>query len=282
MSLEMKFKDLIAISFIGLLITNVAVANNDKCADIQDIAKAETINGQSNIPKEPLVVASESKVYFYTAPDKSCKQGDKFVIAGDFLYAYKLHSGFTYVNYITAKGEEVKGWVNSAELNKFSPIVNKKHTQNLNITDFIVINQSNWFGLGSSFSNDKSLLKEKEVSSEYIGSFPNDNGGLNKFYSHVYKNLTVIASNIHYNEKLWTIDDDYIISTITLTTPKYKTSRNIKVGDNKKDILKAYDGVKLNESKGIMNYSLGGMFLIFNLANNKITSIEMSLISEQQ
>ncbi|MBW5818339.1 hypothetical protein H0I54_19685 [Yersinia kristensenii] len=275
----MKFKYIFI--FIGLLTANIAVANN-KCTDIQAIAKTETINGQSNIPKEPFVVANKRKVYFYTAPDNLCKQGDKFVIAGDFLYAYKIHGDFTYVNYITAKGEEVKGWVNSTELNYLSSIINKTRKKNLNIIDFTVINQNDWFGLGVLFSNNKILLKENIMSSEYIGDFPNDNGGLNKFYSHVYKDFIVISSNVNYNERLWTMDDDYIISTITLTTPKYHTGRNVKVGDNKSNIINSYSGIEFNESSNMISYSLDGMSLIFNLANDKITSIQMSLISELQ
>ncbi len=120
------------------------------------------------------------------------------------------------------------------------------------------------------------------MSSEYIGDFPNDNGGLNKFYSHVYKDFIVIASNVNYNERLWTMDDDYIISTITLTIPKYHTSRNVKVGDNKSNIINSYSGIEFNESSNMISYSLDGMSLIFNLANDKITSIQMSLISELQ
>jgi len=277
----MIIKKLITIVLISLLTANFAEANDDKCDNIQSAAKSETLNGQSNIPNNPYVTAIKNRVYFYTAPDSSCKQEDKFVIAGDFLYAYKIHGNFTYVNYLTSNGVEVIGWVNSAELESLNPISSKIHKKNINTSDFIVMSKDVWFGLGSSFSNSISLKKEKEVSSEYIGDFPNDVGGLNKFNSHAFKDFNVIVSNVNYNKRLWTIDDDYIISNITLTTPKYHTIRNIKVGDRKDEILKSYTGIKFNESSNKIKYSLNGMTLTFNLEGGVIISIEMSLIPEQ-
>lgn len=275
----MRLKCYIITMLAWLITANVAIANNDKCTDIQNIAKTETINGQSKIPKVSLVVATKKKVYFHTAPDESCRQDDKFIIAGDILYAYKLHAGFTYVNYITSSGDEVKGWVNSSELNKFSPSESKLDKK-LNITDFIIVSQNSWFGLGSSFSNDKYLQKEKETSSEYVGDFPNDSGGLDEFYAHSYLDFSLIVSNVNYDKRLWTIDDDYIISDITLTTSKYQTRRGIKVGDKKEDVLKAYDGIAPDNSNNEISYALGSMSLNFKLSNDIVTSIEMSLIPE--
>ncbi|MBF1962027.1 uracil-DNA glycosylase family protein [Enterobacter hormaechei] len=277
----MKFRSLKAIVFITFFSPFIAAANGPFCDQLQNLVKKETINGQSNIPTNPFVVAVKSKVYFHTAPDSSCKQQDKFVIAGDFLYAYKIYKDFTYVNYFTVKGSEVKGWVNSSELDKLLPTSLLPIKNNINISDFIVVSNEDWFGLGNSFSNTLSLSRNHELSSEYIGDFPNDIGGLDKFYSHTYKDFNVISSNVNYNKRLWTIDDDYIISNITLITPKYHTLRNIKVGDRKRDILKKYNNIKASESNSKITYNLGEMSLTFNLEDDVISSIEMSLIPEQ-
>lgn len=277
----MKFKVLKAIVLISLFSSFIAAASNSTCDQLQNLVRKEAMNGQSNIPADPLVVAAKSKVYFHTAPDSSCKQQDKFIIAGDYLYAYKIHEGFTYVNYFTVKGSEVKGWVNSSDLKKLNPEAVLPVKKSINISDFIVMNNAAWFGLGNSFSNSPVLSNSHELSSEYIGDFPNDNGGLDKFYLHTYKDYSVISSNVNYSERLWTIDDDYIVSNITLTTPEYHTIRNIKVGDRKDEILKKYSDIKATDLNVKITYSLGGMSLIFNLENDVITSIEMSLIPEQ-
>lgn len=277
----MKLRTLKTIVFITFFSPFIAAANGSSCDQLQNLVKRETINGQSNIPANPFVVAVKSKVYFHTAPDSYCKQQGEFVIAGDFLYAYKIHQAFTYVNYFTTKGREVKGWVNNSEIENLQPTSSLSIKNNINISDFIVVSNEDWFGLGSSFSNTSSLSRNQEVSSEYIGDFPNDIGGLDKFYSHTYKDFNVISSNVNYNNRLWTIDDDYIVSNITLTTPKYHTLRNIKVGDRKINILKKYNNIKASESNSKITYNLGGMSLTFNLANDVITSIEMSSIPDQ-
>ncbi|CAM4385907.1 hypothetical protein [Pluralibacter gergoviae] len=276
----MKFTSLKSILFIILFTPLIVTGSVPTCEQLQEVVTNETLNGQSNIPAHPFVVAVNNKVYFHTAPDSSCIQHDKFVIAGDYLYAYKIHEGFTYVNYFTVKGNEVKGWVNSSELEELNPIIASPKKNNINISDFIVVSNEDWFGLGNSFSNTLSLSKNHELSSAYIGDFPNDFGGLDKFYSHTYKDFNVISSNVNYNERLWSIDDAYIISDITLTTPKYHTIRNIKVGDRKDDIINKYINIKGFESNSKIIYNLGKMSLTFNLENDVITSIEISSIPE--
>lgn len=276
----MKFRSLKAIVLISLFSPFIAAASDSYCDQLQNLVKNETVNGQSNIPASPFVAAAKNKVFFHTAPDASCIQQGKFVIVGDYLYAYKIHKGFTYVNYFTAKGSEVKGWVNSSELEKLNPMAALSIKNNINLSDFIVMSNEDWFGLGNSFSNTSPLSSVYELSSEYIGDFPNDIGGLDKFYSHTYKDFSIVSSNVSYSERLWTIDDDYIISSITLTTPKYHTIRNIKVGDRKNDILRKYSNIKATESNQKIIYNLGKMSLTFNLKNDLITSIELSLIPE--
>ncbi|MGK0703860.1 hypothetical protein ACSFCW_10265 [Yokenella regensburgei] len=121
----------------------------------------------------------------------------------------------------------------------------------------------------------------KEIYSQYIGDFPNDIGGLNKFSSHSYSGFSVTSSNIGYSERFWTIDDEFIIAAITLEVPTFHTIRNIKVGDSSNDILKAYSGIKGEFSKDKISYTLGRFSLYFNLFNDKVKSIEMSLIPER-
>lgn len=270
----MKNSKLLIFSFLSIFISNLAFADADKCSSIFNTAKIATVNGVSNIPKSSFVIANENKVYFYTAPDQSCRQNASFVVLGDYLYAYKMYDKFVYVNYITIKGKEVKGWVDSSKIKNYSPGL--KNKEKLNITDFIVSNGVDWFGLGSQFQGNSALSKENELSSEYVGDFPNEVGGLNKFYSHSYSGFSVTTSNVGYSDRLWSIDDGYIISAISVTVDKYHTTRNIKVGDTYENILKAYDGIAGSISKDKIGYKLGSMLLEFNLVKNKVTSISLS------
>lgn len=276
----MNFRVLTVSMFLIIAMPKIALSGNKKCTDLQNVVRAETINGKSNINPELIVKTNKSRVYFYTAPDDSCIQEDKFVIAGDFLYAYKRHNDFIYVNYFNSKGVIANGWIKNIDINKFNPVGVNAYKSEINITDFIVLDNGNWFGLGTVLSKNSGLLKKTETSSEYIGDFPNESGGLNKFYSHSFNDLNIISSNLNYSARLWTIDDEYIISNIILTSPNYKTIRNIKVGDKKESILKSYSGNNYEELSGNIVYRFGQMSLTFNLQDNKITSIEMSSIPE--
>lgn len=278
----MKIKYFFPVALLCLLTVNFAEASSLACDDIQRSAKTETTNGQSNIAKQSIMVSDESRLYFYSAPDEMCKQEDAFVIKGDFLYAYKIHEDFTYVNYLTSKGNEVKGWVKNAGLKAFTPTISDTYKKNMTIPDFIAVKNNDWFGLGGSFSSNKLLTQKKEISSGFIGDFPNDSGGLNKFYSHAYKDFTVVSSNADYDKRLWTIDDDYIVSNITLSTTEYHTIRNVKVGDTKEKVLNRYKGIQFRESDGKLIYTLGTMTLTFNLNNDIITSIEMSAVNDEE
>lgn len=271
---------MISLSFFALM-SNIVLAENNECLLIGSAAKNSTINGQSNIPVNSYAVANMNKVIFYSSPNEPCKKDGVFVILGDYFYAYKIYKNFTYVNYITVKGDSVLGWVKSAEIKNYSPLENRAKKENLNISDFIAIGKDGWVGLGGSFSNNIPLSKEKEISSEYIGDFPNDAGGLNKFYSHSYTGISVIASNVDYLKRLWSMDDDYIISSISFSSLKYMTSRGVKVGDSVNDVLNKYAGIKNTTSNGSISYNLGELFLSFNMIHGKVSAIEMSLASKQ-
>ena len=272
---------MILLSFFALM-SNIVLAENNECLLIGSAAKNSTINGQSNIPLNSYVVANINKVLFYSAPNELCKKDGVFVILGDYLYAYKIYKDFTYVNYITVKGDSISGWVKSAEIKNYSPLGNKSKKENLNISDFIAIGKDGWVGLGGSFSNNITLSKEKEISSEYIGDFPNNSEGLNKFYSHSYTGIAVISSNVGYLKRLWNMDDDYVISTISLSSLKYMTSRGVKVGDSVKDVLKEYGGIKNTTTNGNIRYNLGEMSLSFDIDQGKVSTIEMSLTTTQE
>ncbi|PKE28538.1 hypothetical protein CWS43_21135 [Rahnella sp. AA] len=280
MKIKFSFrKNAISILYLVTIFTiNSALAESDSCQKLQNTAKVTTINGQTDIPRDTYVFANKNRVMFYNAPNELCKINDIFVVNGDLLYAYKKFLTYTYVSYPTIKGQYVFGWVNSDDIDAFSPEKAVRNKKRLFITDFIVMNDSNWFGLGSNY--EILGVKENEISSSFIGDFPNNVGGLDKFYAHEYTNFSIIESNVGYDKRLWTMDDSNIISSITLKTPNYKTIRNIKVGDSANDIRSAYNLLPDKENSNKIGYLFSEMSLVFNLNKEKITSIEMSFITD--
>lgn len=84
------------------------------CADINAAAE----NEQVLIPsyESGYVVSDRERVYFYSAPDESCKIKDVFIVNGDFVNSYADYQGFTSVMYFKKNGDVVNGWVHSKSL----------------------------------------------------------------------------------------------------------------------------------------------------------------------
>ncbi|ROP60175.1 hypothetical protein EDF81_3017 [Enterobacter sp. BIGb0383] len=251
------------------------MANSHTCPERHQTAKQYTVNGQSDIPQTAFAVANQKRVPFYSAPDADCKTEGRYVVAGDFLRAYKHYGEYTYVSYTSVKGENIPGWVSTSALNDYSPKKAKPRQHTLGDTDFIVVGQARWFGLGSSWSRTFAALSDQEIASGYIGDFPNELGGLNKFSSHEYAGLSVVSSNQDYDKRLWGMDDDYIIQAITVTSAEYKTTRGIGVGDTLEEVYHAYNGIAAVETPDTLRYFVNDQSLSFTIANGKVASVDL-------
>ncbi|WP_143468265.1 hypothetical protein [Kosakonia pseudosacchari] len=59
------------------------------------------------------VVADTHRVYFYSAPDETCKMKGLFIINGDQITQYAEYKGFSSVIFLKKDGEPVSGWIHS-------------------------------------------------------------------------------------------------------------------------------------------------------------------------
>lgn len=263
------------ILFLGAFTASHALASNTTCQTIHQAAKQFTVNSQSDIPATAFAVADQKRVQFYGAPDERCKTEGLYVIAGDVLRAYKHYGKYTYVGYTSVKGENIPGWVHTSALSDYSPDKVNPRKNALNDTDFIVVGSARWFGLGSSWSRAFATLSDQEIATNYIGDFPNEEGGLNKFSSHEYAGLSVVSSNVNYARRLWGMDDDYIIQAIKVTSSEYKTIRGIRVGDALEDVHNAYHGITAEETPEAVSYLINDQSLSFAIENGKVTSVDL-------
>lgn len=269
------------ILFLSISAFTDASASSIDCQALHQTAKQFTANGLSDIPETAFAVANQKRVSFYSAPDERCKMEGLFVIANDVLRAYKHYGGYTYISFTNAKGENIPGWVNTSAISNYSPNKVSPRKNALSDADFIVVGKARWFGLGSSWSRTSAVLSGREIASDYIGDFPNEVGGLDKFTSHEYEGLSVVSSNINYDKRLWGIDDDYIIQAIKVTSAEYKTMRGIRVGDALEDVHNAYSGIATEETPETVSYLMNEQSLFFTIANGRVTSVELAWFTRE-
>lgn len=264
------------ILFLGIFAAPHAFTNNITCQALHQTAQQFTVNGQSDIPETAFAVANQKRVSFYSAPDENCKTEGLYVIAGDVLRTYKHYGKYTYVSYTSVKGENIPGWVSTSELSDYSPDKINPRKGALSDTDFIVVGKARWFGLGSSWSRALAALSDQEITSSYIGDFPNKEGGLTKFSSHAYAGLSMVSSNQNYASRLWGVDDDYIIQAIKVASAQYKTMRGIRVGDTLEDVHNAYRGITAEETPEAVSYLINNQSLSCAIANGRVVSVDMA------
>src|SRR6478735_4835500 len=100
-----------AIILITVLVASpLATAEDVSCTDIA--SKADSEAGMV-LPRLSYKVASDGRLYFYSAPSESCRT-DVFVIPKDELISYSELNGWLSVMYTHPKtGEISEGWVKS-------------------------------------------------------------------------------------------------------------------------------------------------------------------------
>ncbi len=80
------------------------------------LAKAAESNGAMLSPPVSYEVGGDGRLYFFSAPDESCRMPGTFVIPKDSLAAYTEYKGWYSVMYLTKKGDPVQGWVRADRL----------------------------------------------------------------------------------------------------------------------------------------------------------------------
>lgn len=252
-----------------LLMPSLSNSKNINCLyqkrDFNDVALT--------IPKDPIYIVN-NKVQFYKVPIEGCEKKDTFVIKNDLLYSYKEKNGFSYVEYIKSNETSIFGWVKSNEIEPYKPSMTRarKYIDKLNINDFIVKNNTIWFGLNQPFS----LVNEKlnhHIEPIFKGDYSNESEGENKQLLYESDDINITITNYGYNDRRWSLDEDYIIKTIELKNNYFTTNRNIKVGDTVEDVLNTYsDAMPVLNNNSIL-YLISDMMIIFNVSEKKVSSI---------
>lgn len=89
-------------------------AEQGACSNISTQAEKE---GAFLNPPTSHEVIGNGRLYFYNAPNDSCRSKDIFVIPGDSLIAYTKFNEWLSVMYINLKtGKDYSGWVKSDRL----------------------------------------------------------------------------------------------------------------------------------------------------------------------
>ncbi|ENA9698946.1 hypothetical protein ABG299_004533 [Salmonella enterica subsp. enterica] len=252
-----------------------AEQNNNICSAA--LAKANVqYKTNNNYYSNGIFVVSSKGSFFYNAPDNNCIINNLFIIANDQVYVYKTYDEFAYIGFFNDKGRLFTGWVKQDTLNKLS-MEFMPTSKKLNLSDFLIKNKDGILGVNFLWTSAEKSIKQEELSNSYIGDFPNNSGGLYKYNQHDYSSFSIISSNYGYDEKQLDIDDEYIISSITLESDDYQTIRGVKVGDAMNTILEKYNNIPYKKTSNSIEYTFGNMILDFEIENSKIKSISINI-----
>lgn len=102
------------ISLFSLLFFISAANASDFCSDIQKKADAE--QAYIDHSTSDYKVISKGRLYFYSAPDKKCKNSKVFLVPGDHVIGYSIYKDFLSAAYFKSNGDSVDGWLDTSQL----------------------------------------------------------------------------------------------------------------------------------------------------------------------
>ena len=219
-------------------------------------------------------VAKKHRAYIYSYPDVACRQKNLFIIDGDLVYGYAHYSDFYYMEYITRKGDSIYGWVNKSDLEPLH-MVEIRGRPEISIADFAIHNSKQWIAIN--FALDSLSKIGHNNASSFIGDFPNQAGGLYKYYSYSYSFGDIVVSNVLYDKRMHDIDDGYRIQSIHLTNKEYLTARGLTVGDSIEDVINSYKPIDPFGNDSSLIYKLGNYSIEYRITNGRISTIDISL-----
>lgn len=112
--IQVMNENLYSISLFSLLFF-ISVANaSDFCSDLQKKADAE--QAYVNHSTSDYKVISKGRMYFYSAPDKKCKNSKAFLVPGDHVIGYSIYNNFLSAAYFKKNGDSVDGWLDISKL----------------------------------------------------------------------------------------------------------------------------------------------------------------------
>ncbi|WP_435953139.1 hypothetical protein [Dryocola sp. BD626] len=218
----------------------------------------------------------QNKSFFYSAPSEKHKLPDLFLIKGDDFNTYLKSNDFTFGTYTKKNGSVVIGWLKSETLDTAS--TKSSHSlPEVSKFDFVIISPYKNIELGSSYEQLYKTWGDCEVNKQpdigILGNFITVDNETYKYFDNFWSGFTIRSSNINY-QQTGSDYDSYRITTITVNSKKYMTSRGITVGDTTQNIITAY-GNPLKLDKNKMTYKFKNNELSFDIKNNEIKGIVM-------
>lgn len=251
------------IHFIFLFSGTVIANCNENWEHVQKIESANTY-----------VVKNKSFFYFY--PFEKYKSESLFLIKGDNFHSYFKSNDYIFGSYIRTNGSVVSGWLkaetlvgSSSKSHYYPPEVSK--------SDFVIISPYKNIELGSSYEQFYKTWGKCEINKQpdigISGNFLAKGDETYKYFDHIWKGFTIRSSNINY--QLTGMDYNYYrITTITINSNKYMTSRGITIGDTTDNIFASY-GKPFNLDKVQVIYKFKSNTLSFDINNGVVERIVM-------
>jgi hypothetical protein len=102
-------------SIVTLVLSLAAAASfaNPVC---DRASKAAERDGAMFSPAVGADVVGTGRLYFYTAPDESCKTPSTFVIPGDWVSAYAEYKDWYQISYLPKHGDHIEAWAHKDRL----------------------------------------------------------------------------------------------------------------------------------------------------------------------
>ena len=157
--------------------------------------------------------------------------------------------------------------------------IDVKNIKQLETIDFSITDGEDSITLDSDYNKLKINKSEEKLDNNYVGEIYSGEF-VYKVYMHKYTDFDLYVSNSNYNIKNRNFDE-YYITQITLKNSTFKTYRNITIGSDVEEIIKAYGyGEELTEEEqNVLIYTLNDMKMQFTIDENyKVQDVVLSIV----
>lgn len=226
-----------------------------------------------NSPPKEMIVNTQNRLYFYSAPEEDCKIKDLFVVNSDHLLAYHESQNFTYVSYLSDKNKITSGWVHS---NGVSTVAPQNNTQDvININDFLVTYKSKspvLLGSSSKKFNSWAQKSRLELSDPSLAGIDENNWTVS--FDGGYVGLNEVDKSI---EGRIDNDSETYLAIFNISGAGFETYRGISIGSSWNDMLDKYGkGKGIVDGQSCLSYPYFWMKLTFCKKDDSVSMIEMS------
>lgn len=218
----------------------------------------------------------QNKSFFYSAPSQKYKLPGLFLIKGDDFNSYLKSNDYIFGTYTRKNGSVVVGWLKSETLDT-ALTKSSNSPPDVSQSDFVIVSPYKNIELGSSYEQFYKIWGGCEVNKQpdigISGNFIVVGDETYKYFDNFWSGFAIRSSNINY-QQTGSDYDAYRITTITVNSKKYMTSRGITIGDTTQNIITAY-GKPLSLDKDKLTYKFKNNELSFDIKNDEIKSIAM-------